>query len=254
MRRTLRDVLRCDALRYIVAGRGWCLGLGLLCGLLFLCGCGQQPSKAEKMKAEKRAQDSLALVAQERTLAYYDSLQQALVPTLDSLLPRFKYEKDERYEDKGHYVHRLLRTTSNTARNYIQTYVRDDGQTIVRFFYYGERALGFEKVALSAEALQDMFTGDVHAFEAEGWHETLTIEGDEALRCLHFVDGYRETRVRVALCGSKSRAVYYLSANDKSALMETYRLGMAMRDMVEVERRIKMTSLQVEKYQKRLEK
>ncbi|MGM9810642.1 MAG: hypothetical protein ACI30J_07230 [Paludibacteraceae bacterium] len=252
MRRILRDALRCDALRYIVVHRGWCVGL--LCGVLFLCGCGRQPSKAEVRKAEKRQQDSLALVAQERTLAYYDSLQQALAPELDALLPRFKYEKDERYEDKGHYVHRLLRTTSNTARNYIQTYVRDDGQTIVRFFYYGERALGFEKVVLSAESLQDTFAGDVHAFEAEGWHETLTIEGDEALRCLHFVDAYREARVRVALCGSRSRAVYYLSQNDKDALMETYRLGMAMRDMVEVERRIKLTSIQVEKYQKRLEK
>ena len=236
MRRTLRAVF------------------SLFCVALFLCGCGKQPSKAEVRKAEKRQQDSIALAAQERTLAYYDSLQQALAPELDALLPKFKYEKDERYEDKGHYVHRLLRTTSNTARNYIQTYVRDDGQTIVRFFYYGERALGFEKVALSAESLQDTFAGDVHAFEAEGWHETLTIEGDEALRCLHFVDAYRDSRVRVALCGSRSRAVYYLSQNDKDALMETYRLGMAMRDMVEVERRIKLTSIQVEKYQKRLEK
>ncbi len=252
MRRILRDALQCDALRYIVAYRGWFLGL--LCVALFLCGCGKQPSKAEVRKAEKRQQDSIALAAQERTLAYYDSLQQALAPELDALLPKFKYEKDERYEDKGHYVHRLLRTTSNTARNYIQTYVRDDGQTIVRFFYYGERALGFEKVALSAESLQDTFAGDVHAFEAEGWHETLTIEGDEALRCLHFVDSYRGSRVRVALCGSRSRAVYYLSQNDKDALMETYRLGMAMQDMVEVERRIKLTSIQVEKYQKRLEK
>ena len=176
------------------------------------------------------------------------------MPTLDSLLPRFKYEKEARYEDKGHYVHRLLRTTSNTARNYIQTYVRDDGQTIVRFYYFGERALGFERVVLSADNLEDTFTGDVHAFEADGWHETLTIEGDEALRCLHFIDINRSARVRVELRGSRSRAVYYLSQTDKEALMETYRLGMAMRDMVEVERRIKLTSMQVEKYQNRLEK
>ncbi|MGN0236147.1 MAG: hypothetical protein ACI4BD_07570 [Paludibacteraceae bacterium] len=247
MRKILCDTLRCTGVR-----RGCCFGL--LCGALLLCGCGRQPSKVEVMKAEKRQQDSLALAAQERTLAYYDSLQQALVPELDALLPRFKYEKDTRYEDKGHYVHRLLRTTSNTSRNYIQTYVRDDGQTIVRFYYFGERALGFERVVLSADSLQDTFTGDVHAFEADGWHETLTIEGDEALRCLHFIDAYRSARERVELRGSKSRAVYYLSQNDKEALMETYRLGMAMRDMQEVERRIKMTSLQVEKYQKRLEK
>ena len=230
---------------------------GLLVAVGFLCmwsGCVKQPSKVEVRKAEKRSQDSLALLAQERTLAYYDSLQQVLVPTLDSLLPRFKYEKEARYEDKGHYVHRLLRTTSNTARNYIQTYVRDDGQTIVRFYYFGERALGFERVVLSADNLEDTFTGDVHAFEAEGWHETLTIEGDEALRCLHFIDINRSARVRVELRGSRSRAVYYLSQTDKEALMETYRLGMAMRDMVEVERRIKRTSMQVEKYQNRLEK
>ena len=229
----------------------------LLVAVGFLCmwsGCVKQPSKVEVRKAEKRSQDSLALLAQERTLAYYDSLQQVLVPTLDSLLPRFKYEKEAQYEDKGHYVHRLLRTTSNTARNYIQTYVRDDGQTIVRFYYFGERALGFERVVLSADNLEDTFTGDVHAFEAEGWHETLTIEGDEALRCLHFIDINRSARVRVELRGSRSRAVYYLSQTDKEALMETYRLGMAMRDMVEVERRIKLTSMQVEKYQNRLEK
>ena len=226
----------------------------LLCMVCVCCGCVKQPSKADVKKAEKRQQDSLSLVAQERTLVYYDSLQQALAPALDALLPRFKYEKDERYEDKGHYVHRLLRTTSNTSRNYIQTYVRDDGHTLVRFYYYGERSLGFEKVVLSADNLEDTFTGDVHAFEAAGWHETLTIEGDEALRCLQFADAYRGARVRVALCGSRSRAVYYLSQNDKDALMETYRLGMAMRDMVEVERRIKLTSMQVEKYQNRLEK
>ena len=193
----------------------------LLCMVCVCCGCGQEPSKAEVKKAEKRQQDSLSLVAQERTLVYYDSLQQALAPALDALLPRFKYEKDERYEDKGHYVHRLLRTTSNTSRNYIQTYVRDDGHTLVRFYYYGERSLGFEKVVLSADNLEDTFAGDVHAFEAAGWHETLTIEGDEALRCLHFVDAYRDSRVRGALCGTGSRAVYGLARSDKDALRET---------------------------------
>ena len=131
----------------------------LLCMVCVCCGCVKQPSKADVKKAEKRQQDSLSLVAQERTLVYYDSLQQALAPELDALLPRFKYEKDERYEDKGHYVHRLLRTTSNTSRNYIQTYVRDDGHTLVRFYYYGERSLGFEKVVLSADN-----DGDVRLF------------------------------------------------------------------------------------------
>ena len=72
--------------------------------------------------------------------------------------------------------------------------------------------------------------------------------------CFHFIDINSSSRVRVELRGSRSRAVYYLSQTDKEALMETYRLGMTMRDMVEVERRIKLTSMQVEKYQQRLGK
>ena len=113
----------------------------LLCIVWVCCGCVKQPSKADVKKAEKRQQDSLSLVAQERTLVYYDSLQQALAPELDALLPQFKYEKDERYEDKGHYVHRLLRTTSNTSRNYIQTYVRDDGRLNASLREIKEKAL-----------------------------------------------------------------------------------------------------------------
>ena len=52
----------------------------LLCIVCVCCGCVKQPSKADVKKAEKRQQDSLSLVAQERTLVYYDSLQQALAP------------------------------------------------------------------------------------------------------------------------------------------------------------------------------
>lgn len=227
----------------------------IACSIFAVClaACTKQPTVAER-KAEKHRRDSIALVEQQRTLAYYDSLQQTLAPRLDDLLPRFKYEKEAQYEDHGHYVHRLLRTNSNTARNYIQTYVRDDCRTIVRFFYYNAAPLGFERVVLSADSLRDEFAGAAHAFEAEGWHETMTVEGDDALRCLHFIDAYRDRRLRVELQGTKSRAVYYLSANDKEALMETYRLGMAMQDMKEVENRIRLTSIQVEKYQKRLEK
>ena len=228
------------------------IGLYSLCALLVVA-CTKQQTVAER-KAEKRQQDSIALVEQERTLAYYDSLQQVLSPQLDMLLPRFRYEKEAQYESHGHYVHRLLRTTNNTARNYIQTYVRDDCRTIVRFFYYGNCPLGFERVTLSSDSLHTAFEGHSHAFEAGGWHETLTIEGDEALQCLHFIDVYQPQRIRVVLEGRKSRAVYYLSQADKEALMETYRLGMAMWDMQEIEERIHQTSIQIGKYQKRLEK
>lgn len=219
-----------------------------------LSACTSRPSAVEQRKAEKRQEDSLALIAQEKTYHYFDSLYQSLLPSLDTLLPRFAYEEKTEYEDHGHYVHRILRTTSNTHRNYIQTYVRDDGKTIVRFYYSDTKRLGFEAVRFEVEGMENRFEGKTHAFEAEGWHEMMTIEGEKALECLHFVDAYSDKRIRVTLEGSRSRAVYYLSDNDKKALVATYGLGMAMKDVKELEERMKNTDREIKKYQNRLSK
>ena len=175
----------------------------LLLAFLFLSfvSCGpKQPTAAER-RAEKHRQDSIALIEQRRSLAYYDSLYQTLLPIADSLIKEFQHE-----------------------------------------------------VILSADSLSDTFRGSTHAFEAEGWHETLSLLQEDAIRCLHFIDVYSANRVRVSLVGSQSRAVFYISDNDKKALMSTYRLGITMRDLRDLETHIRLTSLQIEKYQKRLEK
>jgi len=224
--------------------------------ILSFVSCGQKQPTAAERRAEKHRQDSIALTEQERSLAYYDSLYQTLLPVADSLLKEFRYEKNEQYEQyeqNGKYTHRLLRSTQNTSRNYIQANVRDDATTEVKFFYYGAKPADLQEVVLSVDSLQDTFRGSTHAFEAEGWHETLTLGQDDAIRCLHFVDVYSAARIRVSLAGAKSRAVFYISDNDKKALMSTYRLGITMRDIHDLETHMRMTSLQIEKYQKRLE-
>ena len=100
--------------------------------LLSLVSCGQKQPTAAERRAEKHRQDSIALTEQERSLAYYDSLYQTLLPVADSLIKEFRYEKNEQYEQNGKYTHRLLRTTQNTSRNYIQACVRDDATTEVK--------------------------------------------------------------------------------------------------------------------------
>lgn len=221
--------------------------------ILSFVSCGQKQPTAAECRAEKHRQDSIALTEQERSLAYYDSLYQTLLPVADSLLKEFRYEKNEKYEQTGKYTHRLLRSTQNTSRNYIQANVRDDATTEVKFFYYGAKPADLQEVVLSADSLSDTFRGSTHAFEAEGWHETLTLGQDDALRCLNFVDVYSAARIRVSMVGSKSRAVFYISDNDKKALMSTFRLGITMRDIRDLETRLRITSLQIKKYQKRIE-
>lgn len=232
--------------------------------LVALCACQSHPT-AEQRRQEKRQQDSLSLVAQEKSYAYYDSLHTTLLPVADSLLKEFRYEKNAQYEDYGHYTHKLLRTTANTQRNYIQASIRDNGTVDLKCFYYGGKALGFEAVTLSVDSLQDRFAGSTHAFEAEGWHETLTLSTEDALRLLHFIDSYTPAavtaqkgnasvpRIRICYEGTKSRAVWYLTKNDAQALLSTYRLGVTMQDICQLETRLRATSLQISKYQKRLD-
>lgn len=223
-----------------------------LLALLF-AGCGKkQPSVAER-RAEKHVRDSIDLNAQEKSLVYYDSLLQAISPTIDPMLKRFVYEKNEQYEDHGHYVHRLLKTTSNTSRNFLQVYVRDDSKILLTSYYFGETSLCQSRLTLSADSLVTSFTGDTHYFEAEGFHETLMLSNDDAVQLLKFVDMNHDKRIKVTLEG-KTKYKYYLSENDKTALMETYQLGVIMQDIRQLETQIKQTSLQISKYQKRLQK
>ncbi len=231
----------------------------LLGSVLVGTACSPKQKTAAERQAEKHQQDSVALTEQERSWAYYDSVKQTLLPQADSLMCEFSYEKNEKYEDNGRYTHKLLRTGNNTARNYLQAIVWDNGKIEVKCFYYGAKAIGMDAVTLTAvqgegENLENRFHGTAHAFETEGWHETLTLTGEDAVQFLHFVDAYGAGRVRVTYEGTKSREVFYLSQNDKKALMTTYQFGVVVQDIQKLDTQLKMTQLQIEKYRKRLEK
>jgi hypothetical protein len=91
--------------------------------LLFLaCSRG---NKADQYRADKHARDSVALIEQERSLAFYESQLELLTPKADSLLQYFKYEKNDRYQDHGNYV--------LTGKNGLRILVRDDGKEILLY-------------------------------------------------------------------------------------------------------------------------
>jgi hypothetical protein len=93
--------------------------------------------------------------------------------------------------------------------------------------------------------------GQNHAFEVEGWHEILTLENEQALEILNFVSSHMGERIRVTAQGEKpaSKAVYYLSDSEKQALDQTYRLGLLMRDIDELERQISLASKRIEHFE-----
>lgn len=225
----------------------------LLVSIMMLTSCGQKQPSVEELRRQKAVEDSLQLAAQQRSLTYYTGLRDSLLLVAQELLKKnFVYEKDERYEDHGHYVHRLLRTTSNTSRCYIQTYATDDYRLQVKVYLVGTRAILPQTLTLSVGESYVSQTGDTHSFEAEGWHEMLALEDTAALNILRFIDGYREERILATMSSTKGKYKFYLSDRDKQALIDTYQLGQVMQDIHQLETQINQTNLEILKYEHRI--
>ena len=77
-------------------------GIIILAAVLAI-GC-NKPSRVEQYKQEKHLRDSAALVDQQRSLEYYQTQWDQLMPKVDSLLRYFKYEKNDKYQDHGYYI------------------------------------------------------------------------------------------------------------------------------------------------------
>lgn len=231
----------------------FCLFLGTI--LIFMAtACRPNKPTVKQLRAERHVQDSLALTQQQRSLAYYDSLLQATLPTVDPILKRFRYVREDQYEDHGHYEHRLLSTTSNTARNFIQIYITDDYRMEVKAYYYGSQPIDIQRITIHADSIYNTLSGTRHGFEAEGYHETFTLNQEDGLSLLKFIDSYANTRLQICYEGARSKYRFYLSDNDKQALLDSYQLGCIISDIHQLEQQIRQTSLQIEKYQKRLQK
>ncbi len=192
--------------------------------------------------------DTITYIEAQRTLAYSDSLLQPLLPQVDKVLKQFRYVKDERYERDGKYVHHLLRTQTNTNRCFLQCYVSDQRETCVKSYFYGDYKLNQQEIKLSAGESETAFMGSNHAFEAEGWHEILTLQEEAALQLLNFVSAHKAERIRLTLIG-KTQYVYYLQKNEKEALEQTYLLGTLMRDIRQLEQNINVATRQIERFE-----
>ena len=92
--------------------------------VLLMVSC-NRPSRVEQYRAEKHAQDSVRLEEQVRSLAYYQTQLDSLMPQADSLIALFKYERNEKYQDHGYYV--------TNGRNGLRILVRDDGKNLLLY-------------------------------------------------------------------------------------------------------------------------
>lgn len=208
------------------------------------------PKQVPQRRIAKALEDSITYLEAQSTLAYVDTLLPPLLQKADQLIKRFKYEKEEKYEDYGRYVHRLLATGSNTSRNFIQAYVRDDRKTVVKSYYYGTIAVGQQAITLQSEGEEALFQGHNHHFQDGAHHEIMTLDNDNALSLLNFISTHQQARIRVEGKGNKPNRnwVYYLNQKEKEALSDTYQLGWLMKDINRLEQMQRVANAQIQHY------
>ena len=211
------------------------------------------PREVTERRLAKALEDSIVYLESKSTKMYADTILPPLLEQVDALLKLFRYEKNDKYEDYGRYVHRLLETGSNTSRNFLQAYVRDDRQTIVKSYYYGAHAVNQQQVTLSAGEEETQFAGSNHSFEAEGWHEIMSFEDAPALELLNFISSHMNERVRIQGQGENNYKtwVYYLNDKEKKALSDTYQLGWLMKDILRVEQMLNAADANIQRYEKK---
>lgn len=210
------------------------------------------PKQVAQRRLAKALEDSITYLEAQRTLAYVDTLLPPLLAQADQLIKRFKYEKNEKYEDHGKYVHRLLSTGSNTSRNFLQAYVLDNRQTVVKSYYYGTYQVNQQALRLSANGEETTFSGRNHHFQDGAHHEIMTFDEDNALAVLNFINTHQNSKVRVEGIGDKPTRnwVYYLNDKEKEALSDTYQLGFLMKDINQLERMQRTANAQINRYTK----
>ena len=208
------------------------------------------PKQVAQRRAAKYLSDSITYLEAQTTLAYVDTLLPPLLEQADKLIRRFKYEKNEKYEDHGKYVHRALATNTNTSRNFIQAYVLDNRQTVVKSYYYGSKQVNQRSVTLSAADESSLFHGSNHHFQDGAHYEIMTLDNDNSLSLLNFISTHHKDRVRVE--GNADSAtrnwVYYLNEKEKEALSETYQLGWLMKDILRLEQMQRTATAQIERF------
>lgn len=193
------------------------------------------PKAVDIRRQAKHLSDSIAYIEAVRTYHYSDSVRNELLQQADELLKKFCYERNSTYEDHGKYVHKLLQTRgNNTSRCYLQCYIGDDRSTTLKSYYYGTKTINHRTIELSSKEENIRKEGTNHTFENEGWHEITSFEEEASLALLNFVSAHKEDRIRVRLEGN-SPYVYYLQENEKTALDETYHLGILMHDIKHLE-------------------
>lgn len=216
----------------------------------------EYPSLVEYRRMADTLEWQIRLFEHERTLFYIDTLLPIKKKELNEMKKDFVFTKDTLYQDFGSYVHRKMQLAYNLKRTYLKPMVDERGVFSLMSQYYGQVSVQHHALTLEAESVlyRSKDPGVYNAFANEDMYaENLLFEGTEATNIAHFIITQEQRTIKVCLKGVRDYS-YFLTKNDKEAVIATINFSSIVADCYRLEQERTMLLNEIEKLKRRVVK
>lgn len=194
------------------------------------------PKAFEARKAGIALLRQVELKEAQQTLAYADSLAAENNKRLESMLPKFLFEKDARYQDVGNYLSPLQKIENNLGRNYVRATVDENGRMNLTSVYRGPAYIHHKAIRVSAGGAYAETPASGHLYEsADAMGKTerndFALGADSGV--VAFIAQHAGQPMKVEYIGEKNYATT-LTKDDTRAIADVYALALALQAAADI--------------------
>ena len=172
----------------------------------------------------------------ERNVVFFESELRSLMAVLDSMVTRFDFNKDKRYQDRGYYTSPSQSVAQNAFNNFLRAFVFEDGAMYLTSFYRGK---SIKHKTLKVSSGETYVSCDKPFLERN--YKDLGVNnerrdykyGDDA-GLIDFIVA-AQGAVKVELSGANGSTSYTLRETDIAAIRSVFELSQAIKAVKKVE-------------------
>ncbi len=199
----------------------------------------------------------IEIIENKRNIIFYDSLKIEKESYRDSLLQFFNIETDTLYRKQHIYTHKKQSVVTNTSRLKID--VTSNGEITFSAIYRGLNPIEFSRIVVESNGVfnesmeYDLIKHKKHLFKDEkDYFEIVNLTENDASIIIGFVEQFINQPIKLTMHG-KAKNSFYISNQDKQALVETWRLALLLKDIDKIEKQTTIARSKINLLQQKLE-
>ncbi len=201
------------------------------------------PRAFDEIRAGMQLMRRVELSINERNLAYVDSLLPIRQASQKDLLSEFRLQKDEEYQEEGHYVYKKDRNAGSVNRSCLRIQVTEDGQMQLMSVYSGATKLDHESVKVELPDGTFALTSVIPYDGANNYRfvnagvttEVVTYKGKEMRSVADLIYNSNGAKIKVSYEGKRPYS-FVLDNSTRNAISASYELSMVMFDIKQLQR------------------